>query len=64
MNTAIKGLKARKEFFQHSSFYEQSKFRAQLGWAWKRFYNKEFFEKVNFWKNKSQETVTKIENYC
>ena len=32
--TAIKSLKARKVFiFQHSSFYEQSKFRAQLSWA-------------------------------
>ena len=66
INTAIKSLKARKVIiFQHSSFYEQSKFRAQLSWAWKRFYNRKvFLKKVNFWKNKSQETVTKIKNYC
>ena len=34
INTAIKSLKVRKVFiFQRASFYEQSKFRAQLSWA-------------------------------
>ena len=65
INIAIKSLKARKVFiFQHSSFYEQSKFRAQLSWHEKDFITERIFEKVNFFKNKSQETVTKIKNYC
>ena len=39
INTTSKRLKARKFFIcRYFSFYEQLKFRAQLSWAWKKFY--------------------------
>ena len=40
INTTSERLKARNFFIcQYFSFYEQLKFRAQLSWAWKKFYN-------------------------
>ena len=39
-NTTSERLKARNFFiYPYFSFYEQLKFRAQLSWAWKKFYN-------------------------
>ena len=40
INTTSGNLKASIVFiFQHFSFYEQLKFDAHLGWAWKKLYN-------------------------
>ena len=40
INTISESLQARKVCnFQHFRFYEQLKFRPQLSWAWKKFYN-------------------------
>ena len=40
INTTSERLKARNFFIcQYFSFYEQLKIRAQLSWAWKKFYN-------------------------
>ena len=40
INTTSERLKARNVFiYRYFSFYEQLKFRAQLSWAWKKFYN-------------------------
>ena len=40
INTTSERLKARKFFtFPYFSFYEQLKFRTQLSWVWKKFYN-------------------------
>ena len=40
MNATSERLKARNFFiYRYFSFYEQLKFRAQLSWAWKKFYN-------------------------
>ena len=40
INITSERLKARNFFIcQYFSFYEQLKFRAQLSWAWKKFYN-------------------------
>ena len=40
VNTVAERLKARKLFIcWYFSFYEQLKFRAELSWAWKKFYN-------------------------
>ena len=40
INTTSERLKARNFFIcRYFSFYEQLKFRAQLSWAWKKFYN-------------------------
>ena len=40
INTTPRSLKARKVLIcQHFYFYEQSKFHAQLNWAWSKFYN-------------------------
>ena len=40
INTSSERLNARNFFIcRYFSFYEQSKFHAQLSWAWKKFYN-------------------------
>ena len=40
INTTSERFKARDFFIcLYFSFYEQLKFRAQLSWAWKKFYN-------------------------
>ena len=40
INTTYESLKARTIcILRHFSLYEQLKFRAQLSWAWKKFYN-------------------------
>ena len=40
INTTSERLNARNFFIcRYFSFYEQLKFRAQLSWAWKKFYN-------------------------
>ena len=59
INTTSARLKARNFFIcRYFSFYEQLKFRAQLSWAWKKFYNLEVRKKVCHWQAKSCSELT------